>query len=216
VRTRGLDPRDASVFGTFQIQLPGGRGILAAGLNHGGDTDWTEVALGFQAPPDGRTRIAVFFAGFGRGTGTAWFDDLKLEEVDLAQTPVKVTRDFLCPGEISPLQYGQFIEYLCDLVPGMWAEKLHDGSFEGLSPYKFSFLKETDFRAKPWCPCGAVNRAEHTLDGKNPVSGAVSQKIAVPACPPCTVGIAQEGIALDRGLIYAFFMPWREKYLRLV
>jgi dipeptidyl aminopeptidase/acylaminoacyl peptidase/alpha-L-arabinofuranosidase len=214
VRTRGLDPRGAPVFGTFQIQRPGGHGILASGLNHGGDTDWTEEVLGFQAPPDGRARIAVFFAGFGRGTGTAWFDDLKLEEVDLARTPVKVTRDFLCPGEISPLQYGQFIEYLCDLVPGMWAEKLHDGSFEGLTPYKFAFLKETDFRAKPWYPCGAVNRAEHTLDSKDPVSGATSQKLAVRSGPPCRVGIAQDGIALDRGKACIFSCWLRQQGLR--
>lgn len=214
VRTRGLQPRGATVFGTFQIQLPGGRGILAGGLNHGGDTDWTEEVLGFQAPADGRARIAVFFAGFGRGTGTAWFDDLKLEEVDLARTPVKVTRDFLCPGEISPLQYGQFIEYLCDLVPGMWAEKLHDGSFEGLTPYKFAFLKETDFRAKPWYPSGAVNRAEHSQDNKDPVSGAAARKIAVPAGPPCTVGIAQDGIFLESGKACIFSCWLRQQGLQ--
>ena len=72
-----------------------------------------------------------------------------------------MTRDFLRPGRINPFQYGQFIEYLCDLVPGMWAEKLYDGSFEGLSPYKFAYLKETDFREKPWYPSGATNRAMH-------------------------------------------------------
>ncbi len=214
VRTRGLDPRDAPVYGTFQIQRPGGHGVLTSGLNHGCDTDWTEEVLGFQAPTDGRARIAVFFAGFGRGIGTAWFDDLKLEEVDLARTPVKVTSDFLCPGEISPLQYGQFIEYLCDLVPGMWAEKLHDASFEGLTPYKFAFLKETDFRAKPWYPCGAVNRAEHTLDSNEPVSGATSQKIFVPAGPPCTVGIAQDGVALDGGKACLFSCWLRQQGLQ--
>jgi len=46
---------------------------------------------------------------------------------------VKITREFLSPGDISPLQYGQFVEYLCNLVPGMWAEKLYDGSFEDSS-----------------------------------------------------------------------------------
>jgi alpha-N-arabinofuranosidase len=214
VRTRGLDPHGAPVFGTFQVQMPGGHGFIAGGLNHGGDTDWTEVVIGFQAPPDGRARIAIFFTGFGRGTGTAWFDDLKLEEVDLDRTPVRVTRDFLGPGEISPLQYGQFIEYLCDLVPGMWAEKLHDGSFEGLTPYVFAFLKETDFRARPWYPCGAVNRADHTSDPKNPVSGAVSRKIAVPTGAPCTVGIAQDGIALDRGKACTFSCWLRQEGLQ--
>jgi alpha-N-arabinofuranosidase len=96
------------------------------------------------------------------------------------------------------MQCGQFIEYLCDLVPSMWAEKLYDGSFEGLSPYNVAYLKETDFREKPWYPCGATNRAQFTRDSGDPVSGAVAQKIAVADGAPCAVGIAQDGIAVER------------------
>jgi alpha-L-arabinofuranosidase len=204
VRTRDLDPHGASVCGTFQIQRPEGRGIIASGVNHRADTDWTEVPILFEAPLDGRTRIVAFFTGFGKGTGTAWFDDLRIEEVDVGAAPIVVTRDFLNNGEISPLQYGQFIEYLCDLVPSMWAEKLYDGSFEGLSPYTFVYLKETDFREKPWHPSGATNRAEYTLDRDNPVSGEVCQKINVKEGTPCTVGIAQDGIAVERGKACTF------------
>src|SRR5437588_5708181 len=109
-----------------------------------------------------------------------------------------ISREPLCPGAISPMQYGQFIEYLCDLVPGMWAEKLYDGSFEGLTPYKFAYLRQTDFREKPWHPSGATNRAEYTADRNDPVSGAVCQKIAVAGGAPCTVGISQDGIAVER------------------
>ncbi|MFL5241359.1 MAG: alpha-L-arabinofuranosidase C-terminal domain-containing protein [Gemmataceae bacterium] len=198
VRTRGLDPLGAPVFGTFQIQQAGGSGVIASGVNHGGDTDWTEVSIVFEAPASGKARIAVFFVGFGKGTGAAWFDDLKLEEVEVGKTTIKVTREPLVAGEINPNQYGQFVEYLCDLVPSMWAEKLYDGSFEGLTPYKFYYLKETDFREKPWRPCGATNRAEFSLDSKNPVSGLVAKKIEVKGGTPCTVGIAQDGIAVDR------------------
>src|ERR1017187_6137074 len=78
-------------------------------------------------------------------------------ELDAAKTGVRITREPLCGGTISPLQYGQFVEYLCDLVPAMWAEKLWDGSFEGLSPYNFVFLQETDFRQKPGDPSGEDN-----------------------------------------------------------
>jgi hypothetical protein len=78
VRTRRLDPRGAPVCGTFQVQRPDGNGILASGPNRQGDTDWARTEVYFEAPPDGRARIAVFFVGFGKGTGTAWFDDLKL------------------------------------------------------------------------------------------------------------------------------------------
>ncbi len=111
---------------------------------------------------------------------------------------IVVTRDFLNEGRITNRQSGQFIEYLCNLVPGMWAEKLYDGSFEGLSPYKVQFLK-TDFREKPWYPAGAVNRAVYTLDSDRPVSGKVSQRIAVTDGPPCTAGIAQDGISVEQG-----------------
>jgi len=164
--------------------------------NHQGDTDWSQVKVVFEAPPSGKTWIAVFFVGFGKGTGTAWFGDSRLDEADAAKSPVKVTRDFLFPETIAPHQYGQFIEYLCDLVPSMWAEKLCDGSFEGLTPYKFFYLKETDFREQPWYPTGATNRAEFTLDPADPVSGRVAIKIAVKQGPPCTVGISQDGIAI--------------------
>jgi alpha-N-arabinofuranosidase len=199
VRTRGLDPRGSRVYGTFQVQHPGGRGIIASGASHGGDTDWTEVVVHFEAPAGGRTRISLFLVGFGKGTGTAWFDDLRLDAVDPASAPLKVTRDFLRPGTINPMQYGQFVEYLCDLVPGMWAEKLCDGSFEGLTPYKFAYLRETDFREHSWYPSGATNRAEHSSDRGDPVSGAVCRKIVVAPGAPCTAGVAQDGIAVERG-----------------
>jgi alpha-N-arabinofuranosidase len=214
VRTRKLDPHGAPVFGTFQIQQPGGRGIIASGTNHQGDTDWTEVAIYFMAPPDGKTRISVFFVGFGKGTGTTWIADLKLEPVDVSRVPFKVTRTALVPGEISPLQYGQFVEYLCDLIPGMWAEKLYDGSFEGLSPYKFVFLKETDFREKPWYPSGAVNRAEFVRDRSNPVSGTFAQKITVADGAPCTVGISQDGIAVGKNKACVFSCYLRHEGLK--
>jgi alpha-N-arabinofuranosidase len=112
---------------------------------------------------------------------------------------LRVTSAFLTESEINPLQYGQFVEYLCDLVPGMWAEKLYDGSFEGPTPYKFAFLRQTDFREKPWYPSGATNRATFSLDGSDPVSGAVAQKIDSPAGAPCTMGISQGGIAVQQG-----------------
>ena len=53
VRTRQLDPHGAPVFGTLQVQRPGGKGIIASGKNHQGDTDWTQVEVFFEAPPDG-------------------------------------------------------------------------------------------------------------------------------------------------------------------
>jgi hypothetical protein len=87
VRTRGLDPNGTHVYGTFLIQRPPGiHGNIVAGTYHGGDTDWTEVRLTFEAPSDGWTRIVVAYNSFGMGTGTAWYDDLKLVELDQSAT----------------------------------------------------------------------------------------------------------------------------------
>lgn len=210
VRTRGLDPRGGSVCGTIQVQNPGGRGVLASGASHRGDTDWTEVRATFRAPEGGVVRLCGFFVGFGQGVGAAWFDDFRLEEVDMSAVTVRVTRDAACPGEISPMQAGQFIEYLCDLVPGMWAERLYDGSFEGLSPYNFEYLRETDFREKPWYPSGATNRAEYSLDKERPVSGRVCKKISVPDGAPCTVGISQDGVFVEKGRGLTFHCYMRQ------
>jgi alpha-L-arabinofuranosidase len=120
-------------------------------------------------------------------------------QLDGAKAGVSVPREPLCGGTISPLQYGQFVEYLCDLVPAMWAEKLYDGSFEGLSPYKFVFLKETDFKERSWYPSGAVNRAEVAADAATKVSGAACKRISIGPGAPATAGISQDGIFLARG-----------------
>ena len=111
--------------------------------------------------------------------------------------PMKITRDVLCAGEINPFQYGQFVEYLCDLVPSMWAEKLYDNNFAGLRPYQFAHITQTDFKEKPWYPCGATNRAVYTLDGSTKISGDVSQKIETRGETPCSVGLAQDGLAVQ-------------------
>jgi membrane associated rhomboid family serine protease len=81
VRTRGLVPHGARLWGTFSICRGGGNDLIAGADSHGGDTEWTQVSIRFRAPGGGLTRIFVHFVGWGRATGTAWFDDLKLVEV---------------------------------------------------------------------------------------------------------------------------------------
>ncbi len=213
VKTQNLDPKGSPVFGTFQVQNPGGQGTLVSGRNHPGDTDWTKESLLFRAPPGGRTRIALFFVGFGKGTGTVWFDDIRLEKVLFMRTHLHVRRDFIGDSEISPFQYGQFIEYLCDLVPGMWAEKIYNASFEGVVPYNVAFRKETDFREKPWYPVGAVHRGDYALDEENPFNGKVSQRISVEG-EPCTLGIAQDDLFVESGKRYRLSVYLRQEGLQ--
>jgi alpha-N-arabinofuranosidase len=198
IRTDNLDPNGAPVFGTFQVQVPGGHAVVATGRNHGGTSDWTSESVYFTPPGKGLTRIAVFLVGYGKGTGTAWFDDMTLEEIAADFTTLQVSRSPVCPGEISPLQYGQFIEYLCGLTPSMFAEKIFDGSFEGVPDYRFIFRKETDRLEQPWYPDGAVHRGEFALDTVDPFNGKQSQRIAMEPGDPCTLGVSQTGICVQR------------------
>jgi len=204
IKTQGIKSGQSPVFGTIQAQLPGGASVLASGKNHAGDTGWTRESVYFVGPGDGRARVALFLFGWGKGTGTAWFSDLTLEPIKTEDIPMRITNEPLCPGRINPMQYGQFIEYLCDLVPSMWAEKLYDTSFEGLSPYKFRFNADTDFKEKPWYPFGQANRLKVEADPTTFISGAVSKHIVLSDGLPCEGGIAQDGISLNKGKLCKF------------
>ena len=200
VRTEQLEARNAPTCGTFQIQRPGGQGVVAAGRNHAGTRDWVQETIYFTPPPgDGTTRIAVFFVGYGKGTGTAWFDGLSLEEIDADVSTLTVTGESICQATVSPFQYGQFIEYLCGLTPSMFAEQVFDGSFEGVPPYRVEFRKETDRLEKPWYPDGAVHRGEFALDATQAFNGKVSQRITQKPGDPCTLGVSQEGKHVKTG-----------------
>jgi hypothetical protein len=50
-----------------------------------------------------------------------------------ADAPLKVSPRTLHNGRINPMLFGNFIELLDDLVPGMWAELLNDRGFEGIT-----------------------------------------------------------------------------------
>src|SRR5579862_6519208 len=47
---------------------------------------------------------------------------------------VAILPDVLYEAPISPLIYGDFVEFLGDLIPGMRAEKVRDRAFEGEQP----------------------------------------------------------------------------------
>ena len=63
---------------------------------------------------------------------------------------IKVSRRLVFEGGISPLIYGEFIEFIDQLIPGMWAEKLRDRSFEGLTPPSVFYREEKDFPRPAW------------------------------------------------------------------
>ncbi len=199
VRTDELEPHGAPVCGTFQIQHPGGQGVLASGRNHSGTQNWQQETIWFRTPSDGRIRVAVFFVGYGKGTGAAWFDQLAIQEIDSAVSTLTITRKPICPGTISPLQYGQFIEYLCGLTLSISAEQVFDTSFEGVPPYGFEFRKATDRIEKPWYPDEAVHRGEFALDADSAFNGRFAQRIKATPGDPCTLGISQGGKFVVQG-----------------
>ncbi len=94
----------------------------------------------------------------------------------------------------------------------MWADKLCDSGFEGLSPYTLlHYLKETDFRQRPWYPCGATNRGRFDRDPSTRIGGSVSYRIAAEEDVPCTLGIAQDGIAVQQGVACTFSCYLKKK-----
>jgi len=160
--------------------------------------------------------LSIVLLGIGADAGSV--DGARaiitIEQADPGRAQVVITREPLRPGRINPFQYGQFVEYLCNLVPAMWAEKLFDGSFEGLTPYKFAYIRETDFRERPWYPGGATNRAVHVRDRSTRISGEVCLKIAASDIVPSTVAVAQDGIAVERGLTCNFACYFKESGLK--
>jgi alpha-L-arabinofuranosidase len=113
---------------------------------------------------------------------------------DDSAATLKITNERLCSAAISPYQYGQFIEYLCALTPSMYAEKVFDGSFEGVPEYGFEFRRETDRYEKPWYPDGSTNRGEFVRDPDGPYNGKVSMRIRQKPGDPATLGVSQSGM----------------------
>ena len=90
------------------------------------------------------------------------------------EATVTVSSQPLHAGRISPLLFGNFIELLDDLVPGMWSEMLNDRSFEGvtrLSNWVY-YDGQSDFCDREWDKTETWH-----LDTENPFNGSRSAKI---------------------------------------
>lgn len=96
-------------------------------------------------------------------------------------------------GHIDPMLFGNFIELLDDVVPGMWSEMLNDRSFEGTG------------KLSGWCyydgspdVCDRQWDANDTwsLDTQNPFNGA--------RCARISRSLTQSGLAVKLGMKYTF------------
>jgi len=99
-------------------------------------------------------------------------------------------------GKIDPKLFGNFIELLDDVAPGMWAEMLNDRSFEGIIP------------AARWCYydgspdiCDRAwdTNATWTIDTVNPFNGTRAARLSAGAQP---ARLTQSGLVARKGLGY--------------
>ena len=68
-----------------------------------GTGDWTKVTMDFKAEGQHQVELNCLFGGWGLSTGTAWFDDLQLEERKGSGKGAGFTGRASDPGEIATL-----------------------------------------------------------------------------------------------------------------
>jgi len=119
----------------------------------------------------------------------------------LAQTPKASTIIHAQPlhaGRISPKLFGNFIELLDDLAPGLWAELLNDRSFEGvIPPANWCYYDGSlDICDRQW-----DTNATWAIDSEDPFNGARSAKLTA---GPQPASLTQSGLAARKGMNYGF------------
>jgi alpha-N-arabinofuranosidase len=95
--------------------------------------------------------------------------------------------------------FGNFVELLDDVVPGMWAEMLNDRSFEGVTrAAKWSYYDgKPDFCDREW-----DRNPSWSYDTNSSFNGARSARFTATRRQPAT--LTQSGLAVKRGLAYEF------------
>ena len=165
---------------------------------------WSAHEIAFRIPSPGEAEIHLDNVPEGQppATGRAWFADVRLEKMPEPEAGgIRIVLDRPGKRPIDPKQQGQFIEYLCRLVPSMLAQQVEDGDFEEEPPYQFSYKTQIDHPHRPWYPDGAVHVAGYSYETQDPFNGKRSQKIAIPL-PTVRAGIAQDGYYVKTGVHY--------------
>jgi alpha-L-arabinofuranosidase len=114
-----------------------------------------------------------------------------------AQITATIHNEPLHAGRIDPMLFGNFIELLDDVVPGMWAEMLNDRSFEGVTPAaKWSYFDgKPDFCDRTW----DTNKT-WSIDTSHPFNGARCAKLTPSHGRPAK--LTQSGLAVKNGMDY--------------
>jgi len=184
IRTENIAPIGGAAGALLNIH-----GGLARTAAVKGTQGWTEVSVEFDSAEHDAITLNCLVGGWGLATGTAWFDDIRMELLSKGSMPAPtITVDASAVGEpIHPYIYGQFIEHLGRCIyGGIWAEmledrKFHDAVGQGESPWR------------------AVGDAAVTMSDRDPFVGAHTPSVEVRAAGG---GIAQGKLAAQRGRSY--------------
>lgn len=100
-------------------------------------------------------------------------------------------------GRVSPRLFGNFIELLNDVVPGMWAEMLNDRSFEGVLPLHRNvyFDGRPDFCDRTWDA-----NPTWSLSAEKAFNGARCARLTPTQKTPAE--LTQSGLAVRKGMKY--------------
>jgi len=115
-----------------------------------------------------------------------------------AEVTVTIEARPLNAGQIDPRIFGNFIELLDDVGPGMWAELLNDRSFEGVTP------------AANWCYYdGSLDICDRKWDTNASWSRVTDQPFNGAQCAKLTAGsepaiLTQSGLSSRKGMDYHF------------
>ena len=181
IKTRNLKPLGNAKGALWNIQ--GFETFQTPALT--GTQDWTRVELVFDTGGNDAVQINGLFGGWGKATGTAWYDDVQLEMVSTREMKPSVSIDAsktLAP--ISKYIYGQFIEHLGRCIyGGIWAEMLEDRKFYFPLGDKESFWKIVgdpgNIRMNPIVPYVGVHVPEVRLKGSGETGGIYQDNLAV-------------------------------------
>ncbi|MFA5816125.1 MAG: alpha-L-arabinofuranosidase C-terminal domain-containing protein, partial [Bacteroidales bacterium] len=118
---------------------------------------------------------------------------------DTNDNVVKVSKEPIHSGRISPMIYGGFIELLDDLVPGMRAEMLNDRNFEGVEKASWwsYYTGEPNFCDQEW-----NKSATWSCDTLEPFNGAQSAKLTARNREDAV--LTQSLLAVKKGIKYHF------------
>ncbi|HYV26312.1 MAG TPA: hypothetical protein VFA77_02180, partial [Candidatus Eisenbacteria bacterium] len=100
-------------------------------------------------------------------------------------------------GRISPKLFGNFVELLDDVAPGLRAEMLNDRGFAGVTPCLKPFYYDG---APNFCDRQWETNSSWNYDTQNSFHGCRSAKLAV--TDEQSASLTQSGIALRNGMTY--------------